>query len=150
MKLKAHTAVLILAILTANLSCFAQQLEEAVLQNLEDLEREAILKSDTTMLLKLMSPDLLVHNPENSIVGLKQVLARVKEGKINYASFERKIEKIAIKENVGIVMGEETIKPRGVTMHQGKTLTRRFTNIWLKENNVWKLTARQSTIISIK
>jgi hypothetical protein len=46
-------------------------------------------------------------------------------------------------------MGTETPMPQGTSENAGKTLKRRFTNIWMKENNVWKLTARQSTLISV-
>ncbi len=130
--------------------CMAQQPEEIVLRDLENAEREAILIGDTLTLIKLMSPDIVVNNPENTIVRFDQILARIKKGAINYSSFERVIENIAFVENIGIVMGKETIIPRGTSLNAGKTIVRRFTNIWIKKENVWKMTARQATITSIK
>jgi len=127
--------------------CFAQQSDEVVLRNLENEEREAIMKSDTVMLRKLFSTQIVVHNPENTIVGYDRIIERIKAGKINYASFERIIENISFVENIGIVMGKEIIVPQGVTANAGKTITRRFTNIWMKHGDAWKLTARQATII---
>ena len=91
----------------------------------------------------------VVHNPENAIVGFRQLIERIKAGKINYVSFERFIEKISFFNNTSIVMGKEILVPQGATTYAGKTITRRFTNVWMKEKGKWKLTARQATIISI-
>ena len=127
----------------------AQQSHEAVIRRLENAEREAILKGDTTMLYQLMSSKIVVQNPENAIVGFRQIISRVKTGKINYASFERLIEKITFIDNTSIVMGKEVLIPQGSSQNAGKTITRRFTNIWMKEKDAWKLVARQATIVSI-
>ncbi len=127
----------------------AQQSHEAVIRRLENAEREAILKGDTTMLYQLMSSKIVVQNPENAIVGFRQIISRVKNGKINYASFERSIEKITFIGNTSIVMGKEVLVPQGSSQNAGKTITRRFTNIWMKEKDAWKLVARQATIVSI-
>jgi hypothetical protein len=89
-----------------------------------------------------------VQNPENAIVGFQKIMERIKSGKINYATFERRIDTIAFVNNTAIVMGLETLIPQGNTQHAGKTIKRRFTNIWTQEEDKWKLTARQATIIS--
>jgi ketosteroid isomerase-like protein len=128
---------------------FAQQQDDDLIRKLEDKEREAILKSDTTLLAELMSKNIVVQNPENAIVGFQQIMNRVRAGKINYASFERRIDNIAFVNSIAVVMGLETLVPQADTQHAGKTVKRRFTNIWTKENGSWKLTARQATIISI-
>ena len=46
-------------------------------------------------------------------------------------------------------MGKEVLVPQGSSQNAGKTITRRFTNIWMKEKDAWKLVARQATIVSI-
>ena len=121
--------------------------EEAVIRSIENTEREALLKGDTTMLLKLLSPDVVVNNPENTIVTFEQIKERIRTGKINYSSLERIIENISLVENIAIVMGKEIVTLQEVTKNTGKTVTRRFTNIWMKTEIGWKLTARQTTII---
>ena len=138
-----------LAILTVTCSV-AQQTEETLIRNYEDLEREAILKSDTMQLYKLMSSKIVVQNPENAIVGYRQIIERIKSGKINYSKFERSIDKVTVVNGIAVVMGLETIIPQGTTQNAGKTVKRRFTNIWTKEDGVWKLTARQATIVSVE
>jgi ketosteroid isomerase-like protein len=129
---------------------WAQHVDETLIRKLENEEREAILKSDTAKLAILMSQQIVVQNPENSIVGFNQILVRIKSGKISYASFERKIEKVTLVNNIAVVMGEETIIPRSTSQNAGKTVKRRFTNVWTKEANDWKLTVRQATIVSVK
>ena len=141
-------SILLFGILTANHS-LAQSTDDSLIRKLEDQEREAILKGDTVMLSVLMSSRIVVQNPENTIVGFRQIMNRVKEGKINYSTFQRSIENISFIDNISVVMGIETLVPKGTSENAGKTVRRRFTNIWMKEKNVWKLTARQATIISI-
>ena len=130
--------------------CYAQQSDESAIRNIENSEREAILKGDTTTLIKLLSPKVVVNNPENTVITFEQLISRIRTGKIDYASLERIIEKITIVENIAIVMGKEIVTPKGTSANAGKTVTRRFTNIWMKTGAGWKLTARQATIIFIK
>jgi hypothetical protein len=47
-------------------------------------------------------------------------------------------------------MGKEIIKPTGTSTHAGKTITRRFTNVWTKNKSSWIMVGRQATIISIE
>ncbi|HEU0109762.1 MAG TPA: nuclear transport factor 2 family protein [Flavisolibacter sp.] len=138
-----------LSILFCAITSSAQHAEDSTIRRLENEEREAIFKGDTAMLSRLMSQDIVVQNPENAIVGYRQIIDRIKAGKISYATFERHIERITLRENVAVAMGLETLVPQGATSNAGKTVKRRFTNVWMKENNVWKLAARQATIISI-
>jgi hypothetical protein len=130
-------------------TAFSQEQDENLIRTLEGREREVILKNDTMQLSILMSEKIVVQNPENAIVGFRQIIDRVKTGKINYTSFERKIEKISFLNGMTVVMGLEILVPQGDTQNAGKTLKRRFTNVWTKEMGTWKLTARQATIISI-
>lgn len=144
-----QTIVCLLCFLFVRIFCFAQQSNEDLLKNLENSEREAILKGDTIMLMKLLSPQIVVHNPENKIVKLDQMIERIRNGKINYSSFERIIEHVSFHDNIGIVMGKEILTPVGSAINSGKTVTRRFTNIWIKKDQLWKLSVRQATIIAV-
>lgn len=101
------------------------------------------------MLLKLLSPQIVVHNPENAIVLLDKLKERMRSGKVDYESFERTIENIGFVENIAIVMGKEKITSKGITTNAGKMVARSFTNIWMKNKKSWQLVARQATIISV-
>lgn len=128
----------------------AQQNNETEIRNLENLEREAVLKGDTTSLFtKYWSPNMVINTPANRVGTLEGTKIGLRTGKLDYSSFERVIEKITCIENIAIVMGHEILKPKGLNDNVGKIVTRRFTNIWMKEKDEWRIIARQSTIISV-
>ncbi|MEJ8756083.1 nuclear transport factor 2 family protein [Pontibacter sp. H259] len=127
---------------------YSQSSDETMIRKLDNMEREAILKSDTLQLSQLMSKKIVVQNPENSIVGFRQIMQRIRSGKINYSAFERQIDSVVLVNGIAVIMGLETVTPKGNSQKAGKTIKRRFTNIWTKENGTWKLTARQATIVS--
>ena len=129
----------------------ALQDKEAEIRRLENLERESVLKGDSVALFnKIWSPNMVIHAPTNRIVTVEITKMLLRTGKLNYASFERTIEKITFNDNIAFVMGEEKLKPQGEQENAGKLVTRRFTNIWNYENNNWSIIARQATIIKVE
>ena len=142
--------VLVLAQILFSQISFCQSKDERTIRQLENEERIAILKGDTAELKRLMSQKIVVQNPDNIIVTYRQIIDRIKTGKINYSSFERVIDKVTFTANIAVVMGKEIIKAEGQTNHAGKLITRRFTNIWMKEKTSWKIVARQATIVLIE
>ncbi len=73
----------------------------------------------------------------------------MKNGQVDLDSFKRFIDKITFTENIAIVMGYDIVHPAGKMPNAGKTVKRRYTNIWMKNKKTWLLVARQATIISI-
>ncbi|MDR6565632.1 nuclear transport factor 2 family protein [Chitinophaga ginsengisegetis] len=142
--------VILLSALTFNIA-LARQTDEAVIKSLDNLEREAVLKGDTAALFnKFWSPNIVINTPANRVGTVETAKASLRAGKLNYASFERVIEKITFTENIAIVMGYEVIKPQGASDHAGKTVTRRYTNIWMTGKDGWQMVARQATIIKVE
>ncbi|HEX5171499.1 MAG TPA: nuclear transport factor 2 family protein [Cyclobacteriaceae bacterium] len=144
-----HIIVFISACLTKMVS--AQDPREAEIRRVDNLERESVLKGDSTALFdRIWSPTMIVNTPANVVGTVEGTKAHFRAGDLNYLSFERTIEKIALHDNVAVVMGGEVIKPQGKQPNAGKTVTRRFTHVWLLENNAWSLIARQATIIKVE
>ena len=138
-------------ILFATCTSLAQTNAEAEIRKLEQAERQAVLKGDTTTLFQqLWAPEFIVNNPGNIVVTRQQVAELIRTGKISYERFERVIERVSIINNTAIVMGHELVSPEGVTDNAGKSLTRRYTNIWMKRDNQWKLVGRQATIVTVQ
>jgi hypothetical protein len=149
---KFTTKVLVVAFILGliHTSSLAQQVNETFIRNLDNSELEAVLKGDSLALFdKIWSPNMVVNTPANRVGTVEGTKIALRTGKLDYSSFERTIEKITIFGNVGIVMGQEIVKPQRNNDNVGKTITRRFTNIWMNENNVWHMVARQATVISI-
>ena len=129
----------------------AQDPREAEIRRMETLERESVLKGDSVALFdKIWSPTMIVNTPANVVGTVEGTKAHFRSGDLNYLSFERNIEKITFNDNVAVVMGGEVIKPQGHQVNAGKTVSRRFTHVWLFKNNSWSLIARQATIIKVE
>jgi len=121
---------------------------ESEIRNLETAEHQAILKKDTAALHKIWGHDLVVNAPMNRIVqATNNVSDRPVISQMSYSSFTREIEHIQVKGDVVFSMGSEVIVPVGNVPNAGKTVKRRYTNIWMKENGSWKLVARHANVI---
>ena len=122
--------------------------DEETVRSLDDQERKAVLDRNYAPLEHLWCEELTVNSPANNVViGRHDVLTRVQKSAV-YSSFERKIEFIRIDGNIAIVMGAETVQPIGDAPLAGKTVQRRFTNIWKKDAKTWCAIARHANVVS--
>ncbi len=123
--------------------------EEDMIRQLEEQERQAVLKEDTAELERLWSEEFIVNNPQNRITSSRDdALMLVKRGLIRYAAFDRRIEAIRFNDDIAIVMGAETVEPVGDTARAGSIVERRFTNIWRKKDAAWRMIARHANVIA--
>jgi ketosteroid isomerase-like protein len=139
------TAIVVLLALTTTNNSFAQTNDDKEITRLEQLEAASIKKGDTTTLLKLWSKDFVCNNPYGYIVTPLQVIKFIKAGQIEYSSYERDIERITFTGDLAIVMGKEVVMPQRKTPGAGKTITMRYTHVWIKTGYGWRLTARQAS-----
>jgi ketosteroid isomerase-like protein len=138
--MKKLISIVIIALLVPPL--FAQNIE-AEIKKLEQQEVLAVLQKDTVMLLKLWDKDYVVNAPDNRInfAGKttldRPVLTRSR------VSFTREVEHVIVRGNTVFSMGSETL-----AVAEGQPLVkRRYTNIWMKQNDAWKLMARHANVI---
>ncbi len=134
----------------APFALYAQSKTETEIRQLEQRELEAIHKSDTAMLLRMWSKNFVVNNPYGQIVTVPEILTFIREGKIDYSTVERNVERVTIVENIAICMGKEIVTPEKATENAGKKVIRQYTNIWMKEKGGWRMVARQATIVKIE
>jgi hypothetical protein len=78
--MKRSTLHATLVLLLIGNICFVQHKDEETVRQLDNEERLAILGQDTLKLAVLMSPDIVVHNPENTIVHFRQIMDRIRLG----------------------------------------------------------------------
>ncbi|MEO8721738.1 MAG: nuclear transport factor 2 family protein [Ginsengibacter sp.] len=143
---KLLTCLAILLVVTT----YAQSKAEIEIRKLEDAQREAFQKKDTAALYKLFSPNFVVNAPTNKITTLQELMQLMRQGAVDMEEFVRITEKVTFTKNLAIAMGNETLHPTGKMPNAGKTVKRRYTNIWMKNKGGWQLCARQSTIISVE
>ena len=109
----------------------AQNVAENKIRKLDNEQKEAYFQRDTATLLKLFSPHVIINGFSNKFETLQDVLSRIRQEGNNMDHYDRIIEKVIFADNTAIVMGNETIKPSGIAVNAGKTVKRRFTNIWI-------------------
>jgi ketosteroid isomerase-like protein len=119
-------------------------LKEAI-RKLELAHASAILNGDAAALDSLMDDSVTVNHPTNRIIKeKKELLELIHEGVIRYTSFERFPEKFLFFTDMVVVMGSETVVPAKGAPNAGKTLQRRYTNVWMKRDGRWRLTVRHA------
>lgn len=112
---------------------------------LEMAHASAIFKGDAVALDSLMDDHVTVNHPTNRIVKEKdELLDLIRQGVIRYTSFERTPEKFLFFDNMVVVMGSEKVVPAKGAPGAGKILHRRYTNLWMKHGNQWRLTVRHA------
>lgn len=123
--------------------------DEREIRALEDQERTAVLARDFPALERLWSEDFIVNNPRNEVsADRRELLESFRQGIAHYRSFDRVIEAIRFSGDHAIVMGREKVEPAEEAPGAGRTVERRFTNVWRREGGTWRLFARHANVVS--
>jgi ketosteroid isomerase-like protein len=126
---------------------------EQIVRAQDDRERAAALNRDVPALEALWSDQLTVNAPNNQVVVGRQrnLEVFVRSGIINFSTFDRTVEFVRIDGDFAAVMGLEVVVPRtdapSAGLVAGQTVRRRFTNIWKKEGDTWRLYWRHANVI---
>ena len=148
--------LLVLAVLFASPIATAQDTTanaalEKEIRELDLAHAQAIFKGDAKALDILMDDDVTVNHPTNRIVKeKKELLDLIKQGVIRYTSFERRPEKFLFFKDMVVVMGGEVVVPAPGAPNAGKTLERRYTNVWMLHDGKWRLTVRHANNVCQK
>jgi ketosteroid isomerase-like protein len=147
--MRAIATLLMLAILAPGLAIATDpitgQTVDETIRRLDLAEANAVLLGDFDTVDKLWAQDMTVNNPFNQVV--KSSGGRVRTGAVTYSSFVRNIESIQVHGDTAIAMGNEVVMPSGQSVGAGTTIRRRYTNIWMKRDGQWLLTARHANVI---
>jgi hypothetical protein len=77
---------------------------EIEIRNLEESERNAMLKHDTVSLKKMWAEDFTVNAPFNRVLLSRQELMdMVNKGAIQFTSFSRNIEQVVVKKDIAVL-----------------------------------------------
>ncbi|HMU34086.1 MAG: nuclear transport factor 2 family protein [Acidobacteria bacterium] len=116
-----------------------------IITRLEDLQVAYLLRGDIDAMQRRWSKDYTVNNAFDVVVNANE--GRVRKGLTTYAQFDRIIETIRVHGRTVIVMGSETVVPSGKSVNAGRTINRRFTDIWMNVRRKWLLFGRQASVI---
>lgn len=123
--------------------------EEGEIRALEERLRLAVLHRDMEELEELLADDFMLNAPVNQIVPSREVaLDLMRQGVIQYSSLEIRIEEVRVDDDLAVVMGAETAQPAGNAPTAGQTEERRYTNVWKKDDDGWRLAARHAHVVA--
>ncbi len=144
MKIVALFAVVSLAV---SHGCSAQA-DSPARQQIEAAEAavaKAIGTRDVAALQRLWSPRMLVNSPANNVLTRDQVLAAMGKDQLRYSKYEGSVETFTtFGPDLAVLMGHETIV-RADGGYGGRTLYRRYTDVWQRTNGNWVQIVRQAT-----
>ena len=119
---------------------------EQEVRRLDLAHADAVLRGDLAAMDKLWTKDFKVNNPFNEV----DKADRIRTGAVTYSSFVREAESVLVHGDTVIVMGRETVVPKGDSSDAGRTINRRYTNIWMRREGRWRLVARHASVICQK
>ncbi len=109
---------------------------------------------DVSTLAELLSEDLVVSDPSNTIRAREDLLELFATRQVVYRSVETTIDHAEESGGLFVIMGTESTVvdavPEGVPWKPGTTLNRRYTNVYRREGAEWRLIIKQSTVFSIE
>jgi ketosteroid isomerase-like protein len=111
----------------------------------------AFAAQDVDAVKAVTARDLIVNTPANRVARFETVMQFFQAGRMNYEDAEATIEAVDGRGDHVVLMGEEVVKPRETAANSGKTVRRRFTDVWRRDaDGTWRLTIRHATITSVE
>jgi len=98
----------------------------------------------------VLADDLVVNNPQNGNSQSGGTSRRRAGGQISHMRFARTIDHVGKLGELVVVMGSVDKVPKGNQPQAGRTIHRRFTDILRPVDVVFKLAARQSTVVRVE
>lgn len=140
-------------VMLASLPSLAADLSEASLRAADAEQMRIIVAGDANAQSEFMHQNYMINAPSNRILKKPALVDMLANGKMASETFERVIEATAITGNVGIVMGREIVTPSAGSelfdRHGDTPLDRRFTNVFIFENDQWYFLARQASVVVV-
>ena len=132
-----------------SLSGLTQQNKEMAIRNMDRHNAETLVKKDTTELKRYLAKDFLLNGSNNKVsFGDERIISAIKNGRFRYKQFDVVTDTIYfISENTAISMGSETAVFENEDPLNELVQKRRYTNIWIREKDGWKLKSRHSSLV---
>jgi ketosteroid isomerase-like protein len=129
----------------------AQAPEIAAALRASEAQVDAILRHDATAFAASFAADAEATVPANKVVDRASIIGEFRAGIIDFRTYDISFEYVGMRGSLVVIMGEDVVTPQNKAPLAGKTLHRRFTDVWRKDaDGVWRLTVRQATVISVR
>jgi hypothetical protein len=144
-------AIGLLSVVMAHPQTATSTADDAIEKEIRKLEQDQVnylLQDNVDAMQKHWDPKCMVNNPFNKIVKISE--GPIRQGSLTYSSFVRNVEQVLIHGTTVVVMGTETVVPKGISPDAGQTIRRRFTNVWMKKANRWLMIGRHANMVCEK
>lgn len=114
---------------------------EETLRALDQLGAKAVLENDAAALAQVYADCLVLHFAPAKVVRTgEQVLNDMRAHSLLYDSFVRTTEFVSIQGDIGITIGSEAAVPTAShPAHTSGPIQRRYSHVWRRANDEWKL-----------
>lgn len=140
------------AVILAGSEAIAAGPDEPSLRAADAEQMRIIVDEDANAQQAFMHDNYIINGPSNQVLRKPQLLQMLSQGAMASDTFQRTIEAVQITDNVGIVMGRETVAPSPgsqlAKLHGPDVLQRRFTNVFYFDDGKWRFLARQATLVA--
>jgi hypothetical protein len=117
---------------------------------IEEEEIRSLLEGNVAAVAHDWADDLAVNAPNNQVMRKPVILDLMRQHTgLQYSSAERHREAAIIRRNCVVTMGYEVVVPKGNVANSGKTINRRYLNVYFFEDGRWRLVGRQATNVSV-
>jgi ketosteroid isomerase-like protein len=122
---------------------------ETLIRQLDQKNAYVVANADTAALMNLLAPAFTINRTTGLIVsGRDKTLALMRQGIVSYDSFSVKTEFVLVENpSLAVSMGSEVVISGGNRDLRGQVVQRRFTHVWIKEKDNWRLLARHANNI---
>jgi hypothetical protein len=116
------------------------------LKSLEDERCRAMTNVDMATLDRLFSDKLIWTHSSGHVDSKQALLAKIESGASQYLSIRREDEKYVISVDAAVASGIVSQEVRVGAIE--RSLRNRYTNVWFREGDAWRVVAWQSTAVS--
>lgn len=120
---------------------------EQEIQRLYDQEHDLLLRRDFAAQERFYPDDFVVTNPFNMFIDKPKVMERLRADIIKYSTYERGYDYFRRYGDTAIMVGSETVVPTPDANRPdaGKTVHRRFTEVWVWRDGGWQKVVRHAS-----
>ena len=122
--------------------CAAQETKASILA-LDKQWSDAIVKSDTATLEKLLADDLVYAHATGIVDTKKSYIAKIKERRQVYKSFEQHNPQVNIYKDSAVTFSH--VRVTGTNQAGAFDDKIMLIHFWVKQNNAWRLAGHQTT-----
>jgi len=118
---------------------------ETAIRQVENRRLQAMMQLDFAALESILDDELTYTHTNGRVDGKSQLLSAMRSGALIYESIEFVEAQIRVYDTAAVVAGTASMKVKAGT--QQLNFQARFTDVYVKQNGLWKMVAWQSTRI---